>query len=283
MTAPSAAVVPRDALTALTALGLHLFPVDHPSLPVCVGRHAPDRPCNGDRGKHPEPLSWAKQSNDDPARLARMFGRGPRNVGIDCGRSALLVLDEDAPGELERLCRTQRHELPVTLTVSTGKGTHVYYRQPAAVPFTNAVGRLRDYRIDVRGRGGYVIGPGSLHQNGRTYAVVSAAPIAPVPGWIAELLQPPAREPRRPVASDHFAGSRQALTGVLRVVLNAQPGTRNGRLYWASARLFEKVRAGVLSDTAAEGLLLDAARAIHLPEGEARGTVASARRGVLGG
>ena len=286
MTAPSAVAVPRDtltALTALTALGLHLFPVDNPAVPGCVGRHAPDRPCNGDRGKHPVPRSWARESTNDPARLARMFGRGPRNVGVDCGRSRLLVLDEDAPGELERLCLTQRRELPETLTVSTGKGTHVYYRQPAAAPFTNAVGGLRDYRVDVRGRGGYVIGPGSLHQNGRTYAVVSAAPIAPVPGWIAELLQPPPREPRRAVAPDHFAGSRQALTGVLRVVLNAQPGNRNSRLYWASARLFEKVRAGALSDRSAEALLLDAARAIHLPEGEARGTVASARRGVLGG
>ena len=283
MTAPSAAVVPRDTLTALTALGLHLFPVDHSDLPVCVGRHAPERPCNGDRGKHPEPWSWAKESTNDSARLARTFGRGPRNVGVDCGRSRLLVLDEDAPGELERLCLTQRRELPETLTVSTGKGTHVYYRQPAAVPFTNAVGGLRDYRVDVRGRGGYVIGPGSLHQNGRTYAVVSAAPIAPVPGWIAELLQPPAREPRRAVASDHFAGSRQALAGLLRVVLTAQPGTRNSRLFWAASRLFEKSRAGVLTAAAAEALLLDAARAIHLPEGEARGTVASARRGALGG
>jgi len=282
VTAPSAAVVPRDTLTALAALGLHLFPVDHPDLPVCAGRHGPERPCNGERGKHPVPNSWARESTNDLARLARMFGRGPRNVGVDCGRSALLVLDEDAPGELERLCRTHRQELPVTLTVRTGKGHHAYYRQLGDVPLTNAVGGLRDYRIDVRGRGGYVVGPGSLHQNGRTYAVVSAAPIAPVPGWIAELLQPP-REPRRAVAPDHFAGSRQALAGLLRVVLNAQPGTRNGKLYWAASRLFEKSRAGVLSAAAAEALLLDAARAIHLPEGEARGTVASARRGVLGG
>ena len=281
MTAPSAAV-PRDILTTLTTLGLFLFPVDHPDLPVCVGRHAPERPCNGDRGKHPEPWSWAKESTNDSARLARTFGRGPRNVGVDCGRSRLLVLDEDAPGELERLCLTQRRELPETLTVSTGKGRHVYFRQPADVPFTNAVGGLSGYRIDVRGRGGYVIGPGSLHQTGRIYTVVTAAPIAPVPEWIAVLLRPPVREPRRPVDPD-FAGSRQALTGLLRVVLNAPDGTRNTKLNWAAYRMFEKVRAGVLSDTAAEGMLLDAARAIHLPEGEARGTVASARRGVLGG
>jgi hypothetical protein len=43
------------------------------------------------------------------------------------------------------------------------------------------------------------------------------------------------------------------------------------------------VCVGRLSDTAAEGMLLAAATAIHLPEGEARATVASARRAVLGG
>jgi len=282
VTAPSAAVVPRDALTALTARGLFLFPVDHPDLPLCVGRHAPDRPCNGDRGKHPVPCSWARESTNSTAQVARMFGRGPRNVGVDCGRSRLLVLDEDEHGELERLCRTHRQELPVTFTVRTGKGQHAYYRQPAGVPFTNATGGLRDYRIDVRGRGGYVVGPGSLHQTGQVYTVATAAPIAPVPEWIAALLRPP-REPRRAGASDHFAGSRQALAGLLRVILNAQPGTRNAKLFWAASRLFEKSRAGVLSAAAAEALLLDAARAIHLPEGEARGTVASARRGVPGG
>jgi len=42
------------------------------------------------------------------------------------------------------------------------------------------------------------------------------------------------------------------------------------------------VCVGRLSDTAAEGMLLAAATAIHLPEGEARATVASARRAVLG-
>lgn len=268
------------ALT-LAALGMHLFALDHPELPECIGRHASDRPCNGERGKHPVPVSWARESTTCPAVLARMFGRGPRNIGIDCGPSRLVVLDEDAPRELDRLCREVGRELPVTLTVSTGKGRHLYFRQPAGLPFTNAVGALRDYKIDVRGRGGYVVGPGSKHATGRTYSILVAASVAPVPPWVADLLHPPV-SPRRALPQLAVAGSRQALAGLLRVVRDAPTGQRNTLLNWAAYRMFEKVRAGVVSETSAAGMLLDAATAVGLPEGEARGTIGSARRAVLG-
>ena len=124
--------------------------------------------------------------------------------------------------------------------------------------------------------------PDPTHASGCTYLVATAARIAPVPEWIAALLRPPAPVPRQPVAPE-YVGSRQALTGLLRVVTTAPDGTRNSRLHWASCRMYETVRAGQLSVVAAEGMLLDAASAVQLPDGEARATVASARRAVLGG
>ena len=53
-------------------------------------------------------------------------------------------------------------------------------------------------------------------------------------------------------------------------------------LNWASYQLFAKVRDGHLTETAAEPMLLDAATVVGLPDGEARRTIASARRAVLG-
>jgi hypothetical protein len=50
-----------------------------------------------------------------------MFGRGPRNGDVDCGRSGLAVLDEDAPGELDRLCTDHGQQLPVTFTHAAGQ------------------------------------------------------------------------------------------------------------------------------------------------------------------
>ncbi len=154
-------------------------------------------------------------------------------------------------------------------------------RQPDGLPFTNAVGALRAYRIDVRGRGGYVVGPGSTHATGRTYSILLAAPVAPVPPWVADLLHPPA--PRRALPRPAVAGSRQALAGLLRVVLDAQPGQRNTRLNWAAYTMFGKVRDGLVSESAATGMLLDAAGEVGLREGEANATIGSARRAVFGG
>jgi hypothetical protein len=66
------------------------------------------------------------------------------------------------------------------------------------------------------------------------------------------------------------------------VVLNAPEGQRNTTLNWAAYRMFEKVADGQLAETSADMMLLDAASAIGLPEGEARSTIGSARRAVLG-
>jgi hypothetical protein len=273
----------NKAIHALASMGMHLFSLDHPDLPGCVGRHHPDRPCNGERGKHPVPLSWARDSTCNPATLARMFGHGPRNVGVNCALSCLAVLDEDKPGEIDRLCHDHEQRLPETFTVSTGKGRHLYFRQPAGLPFTNSTGALRAYRIDVRGRGGYVVGAGSLHASGRLYSVTMVAPIAPVPGWVAELLRPPAPPAvAEPTMDPAVAGSRQALAGLLRVVLDAPVGQRNTSLNWAAWRMWQKVRAGQVSESAAVGMLVDAAAAVGLGEGEARATIGSARRAVLG-
>lgn len=280
MSAPTVDLVAQQqGALALIDLGLHLFTVDHPDLDECAGRHAPDRPCDGQRGKHPEPWSWARGSTDVALTVARMFGRGPRNVGVDCGRSGLVVLDEDAPGELDRACTDLGVALPATFTVSTGKGQHVYLRQPDGVPWGNARGRLGAYAVDVRGRGGYVVGPGSVHASGREYRIADPSPIADAPEWLGAVLAPPARRPARPRARPVTRGG---LAGVLRVVLNAREGNRNAALYWSSLRLFERVRDGQVDEEAARSMLLDAAHTTGLGDGESRATVESARRKVFG-
>jgi uncharacterized protein YidB (DUF937 family) len=126
------------------------------------------------------------------------------------------------------------------------------------------------------------VGPGSQHATGRTYSVLVAARIAPVPEWVANSLHSSAPATRRVLAEPAVTGSKQALIGLVQVVLNAPAGRRNTTLNWAAYRMFQKVRAGQITGTAADGVLLDAATEIGLSEGEARGTIASARRAVLG-
>ncbi len=261
-------------VTELAARGMFVFPVDHPLLPVCAGAH---RECSGDRGKHPT-CQWSRASTTRAAMVQAWFSRAPRNIGIDCGKSGLLVLDEDAPGELHRLCAEHGHELPDTFTVATGKGQHLYYRQPEGASFTNSPGAIRGYRIDVRGRGGYVVGPGSLHHTGPVYQVAADAPIAPLPEWIAELLT--AEQALRSTES-HFHGPavhgyRASAIGLIRTVLEAAEGERNSRLHWSACRMAERVRAGQFTAETAEAMLLDAAKEVGLGEAEALATITSA-------
>ena len=172
-----------------------------------------------------------------------------------------------------------------TFTVTTSKGCHYYYRQPEGAPLGNGRGRAAGHGIDIRGggagNGGYLVGPGSVHQTGVVYTPAdSTAPILPVPGWLAEVLRPaphsdPAPGTRRPVST--FG----ALRGLVRVVLEATPECdRNTRLYWSACRAAELVSAGRVDEATATGLLADAATRTGLPEAEARRTIASGLRAV---
>jgi hypothetical protein len=75
--------------------------------------------------------------------------------------------------------------IPATLTTMTGRGFHFWFRTPIAV--RNGVGVLPG--IDVRTKGGFVVVPPSVHQNGTHYQFADiSAPIADAPEWLLQLV-----------------------------------------------------------------------------------------------
>jgi hypothetical protein len=75
--------------------------------------------------------------------------------------------------------------IPATLTTMTGRGFHFWFRTPIAV--RNGVGLLPG--IDVRTKGGLVVVPPSVHQNGIHYQFADiSAPIADAPAWLLQLV-----------------------------------------------------------------------------------------------
>lgn len=266
---------------------MHLFAVDHPALPHCVGAHKPDQPCDGKRGKHPVGR-WSRDATAVPAELAPALSRGPRNLGIACGPSGLLLVDEDQADAFTAYAAEHGHQVPDTFTVTTGKGRHFYFRAPDGPPLGNSQGALRGRGIDIRGRGGYVVAPGSVHESGTVYVPVdSAAPILPAPEWLVTALRSrPAARPtstvRRPAAC---GGGRpfKVLTGLVQTVLDAPDGERNNRLYWAARRVYEHAAWGLFDAETGRAALIDAARHIGLADGEAHKTLDSAARAATGG
>jgi hypothetical protein len=257
--------------------GLYLFAVDHPGRPECGGSH---RECDGQRGKHPRG-QWSRLATLSHRLIQAQLDHGLWNLGVACKLSLLLGVDEDRPGAFAAFAASIGQVVEPTFTVTTAKGCHYYYRQAEGAPLGNGRGRLAGHGIDIRGggagNGGYLVGPGSVHQTGVVYTPVdSAMPIRPVPGWLAEVLMPlPVPEPRGQRPMSTFS----ALRGLVRVVLEATPDCdRNTRLYWSACRAGELVSAGRVDEPTATEVLVDAATRTGLPEAEARRTVTSGMR-----
>lgn len=127
------------------------------------------------RGDKRPLIRWEtlQQARANAPTLARWFAHWPdANIGIITGEiSNLIVLDVDpkhgGDDSLEELeCRFEK--LPDTVEACTGSGgRHLYFAHPGgSVP--NRAGLKQG--IDLRGDGGYVVAPPSLHPSGQLYA-----------------------------------------------------------------------------------------------------------------
>ena len=143
------------------------------------------RPDCSSPGKHPHTRRGVKDATTCPETIREWWSRWPAaNFGVATG-GALMVLDVDGP-EGERSL-SGRH-LPVTPSVATGNGGHVYLLPPEGVTIGNATRFLPG--LDVRGEGGYVVAPPSRHCAGVDYAwqiTLDEEELAPCPDWLADL------------------------------------------------------------------------------------------------
>jgi hypothetical protein len=92
--------------------------------------------------------------------------------------------------------------LPATWRALTGGGgEHVYFSAPAT-EIRNSSGHLGP-GLDIRGVGGYVVAPPSLHKSGRRYAWnvdfhPDECPLVPMPDWMLDRLARPTAKRGRP-------------------------------------------------------------------------------------
>ncbi|RMF99895.1 MAG: hypothetical protein D6726_12215 [Nitrospirae bacterium] len=114
-------------------------------------------------------LTWSKYQKKQATEKEAMkwFENWPMmNIGIVTGQvSGIVVVDLDSN---EAMKMAEKNGLLDTAVVRTGKGAHAYFRYPEGKRITNTV-RLNGLEIDIRGDGGYVVAPPSLHWNGNEY------------------------------------------------------------------------------------------------------------------
>lgn len=173
-----------DHALELAALGFYVFP-------IVVGKKSP-----------PAWRDWQAKATRQTNTIANYWGTNPdANIGISTSKfrdnEALLVVDVDVKGDKNGNHELLRHELagrslPETFCVSTPTGgRHYYFRCSAPVrQGANVLGP----GVDVRGQGGYVVGPASTVESG-TYETIDAAEIAAAPGWLTDVCGQPRTRP----------------------------------------------------------------------------------------
>lgn len=130
-----------------------------------------------ERDKIPAIKGGCRSAVDDVRQTRAWWAQKPdQNVGIATGglSRGLVVIDLDVDPdkgedgyETLRLWELEHGELPETVSAITGRGgVHLYYQ--TNTPIANSVNT--ELGVDVRGDGGFVVAPPSVHPNGNEYA-----------------------------------------------------------------------------------------------------------------
>ena len=277
---------PRHLIEVALRYVQHGWPV----LPI----HTPgSRDCSctardcGSPGKHPRTPRGLHDASTDSDRIRGWWGRWPNaNIGVVTGaRSGLVVLDVDLPDGPSSLAKLQAEHgrLPATCEQTTGSGGRQLLFAHPDFPVGNRA-RLRP-GLDVRGDGGYIVVPPSIHATGGRYQWTGRLPPAAPPRWLLALLDR-SRAPQPPPTieipdSPVHAGGRQvryadaAMRRELAGLAAAVEGTRNATLNRAAFSLGQLVATGLLDRDQVVEELERVAAGIGLGPAEVRRTVAS--------
>jgi hypothetical protein len=119
-------------------------------------------------------VEWREFQTKRPTvdQVSNWFIDHERNIAIITGAvSGLVVVDVDEVrgGKVQELI----DRFPTNMIAKTGKGYHLYYSYPGW-NVENRVDILPG--VDIRGDGGFVVAPPSIHANGTTYSWIDEIP-----------------------------------------------------------------------------------------------------------
>lgn len=222
-------------------------------------------------------LAWETyQTQHATPELVATWRQHHWNTGVATGVvSGCIVLDADSV--MARL-EAETRGLPLTLTVTTPRGTHWYFRHPGW-QVINRAGRTwtkandDDPGVDgwdLRGDGGYVVGPGSHYvpteaeqAKGKIeghYRIETDAPIADAPDWLLALTVPRTHKPSGPAKTADITSAygRAALHDEVRKLIDAPDGTVNDTINLAGFAVGQLVAGGEIEANEGWGQLWEA-------------------------
>lgn len=236
-----------EAALELASAGWHVFPVQP-------------------KGKQPL-VRWRDESTCDPEKVSHWWSSWPdANIGIDCGKSGLTVVDYDGvePPHVD------------TLQVKTGRGVHHYFSNGGR-PVPNSASLIGD-KIDVRGEGGYVLAPPSIHPSGAIYEWTGGEITTLPDDYRAKMVKEKRDVPvysEQPARHSGLWGDKILLSEAA-IMRTTGAGRRNHQLFESSLRVLSAVKGGHLDKGVAWSGMLAAAVDAGLERDEAEGTIESA-------
>jgi hypothetical protein len=201
-------------------------------------------------GKHPHSLlarNGVYSAATDPVIIRKWFEKDPRiNLGVAMGGALNLIcvdIDPRNDGDASYSDLIDAHgedAFPETFTVKTGGGGwHRYYRLPYTInPKTGELKGKLGPGIDIKGVGGQIVAPGSVHASGRHYEVESNCFIAEAPQWVVNSLVKSASGEKPDKVANFQAHRDRKRAGVEGTTI--VEGERNERLFKVGCALWGK-------------------------------------------
>jgi len=202
--------------------GWEVFPLGAKKAPRIKSPHPKGSRCKGECGRDGHGLHDA---TSDIATICRWWGVEYRcaNIGARV-QAGLFVLDLDPrkPGHAAAMTKliTDHGLLPHTLTTLSGRldgGRHLFYRQPPGKLSIAELGPefavVAEPGIDIKGRGGLVVLPPSIHHaTGKSYIAVDAA-VADLPASLVKKLVVVPQMTRSPLKGGSAASAASTAPG----------------------------------------------------------------------
>ncbi len=158
------------------------------------------------RGKIPRLRNGLHGASIDSHAIRNWYTMWPdADLGVRTG-NGLVVLDIDGDVGADSLHTLERQHgaLPRTVSVRTGSGGAHYYLT-TTLPVANSAGKLGP-GLDIRGDGGYVVAPPSVHPATGARYVWDNDPhdvaVAAIPAWIVQRIRAGSCAPKRTPVRD---------------------------------------------------------------------------------
>jgi P4 family phage/plasmid primase-like protien len=236
-------------------------------------------------------VKWKRYQTEFPTedQLSEWFKEGLER-GIGCATGKIVVVDCDSEDAIEF---AEKQGMPTTVCSRTRRGRHYFYSVPAGMTihcipqdkFCGGVG------IDIKGTGGLVVLPPSVHPTGFIYQWINNPadwPIAPCPSWIiaevakhsakktARIERPKQQKEIKISSSTTTRYGKKALTDECSSIMNSTVGNRNHQLNSSSFKIATLVSAGEIDKDEAITALEVSAENAGLENHEIKKTIDSA-------